>query len=256
MAKVFFKHPKDGAMTEGQLTNVKVWQDENLFTVTYQGCSYEVSEVFKDKECGKIDCVCVYNSLGRSDRTVFPLSPKYDEKLVVFPDRHYENLSVAVFEYSVGAGELFFLTAATYRSEDGCVHSARDVFSTYEDMAHARKVWHRDEDGNKIWSDGWIEDLNTFDADQMQIIERFKKTVDEMRDAGIKLVLDQWGDDAWFVNEGKLKERGLGLEWSYEYPDCLYRIGDENHAFRQKCSIGRLMTDDGDCKVYIINKNK
>lgn len=260
MAKVFFKHPKDGAMTEGQLTNVKVWQDENLFTVTYQDCSYEVAEVFKDKECGKIDCVCVYNSLGRSDRTVFPLSPKYDEKLVVFPDRHYENLSVAVFEYSVGAGELFFLTPATYRSEDGNVYEARDVFDTYEDMAHNRKVWHRGENGEQIWTDGYIEDLNTLDADQLALIDRFKELTAEMTEAGITPICDRWSGKMWWVNEKGLRDKGIVIEESFDAIEgAVCNVRDESRQLIHEHDWWRRTVEvGGDEALYIckINKNK
>lgn len=242
MAKVFFKHPKDGVITEGRLTRIIVSGNRVEYCVNSTATEFKVIEIFSNQKCDSIsDSIAVPPIVGRY-------------RFVVFSDGHYEKKNTTEFEYTVD--EHGRLTASEYRDEDSRFYKADDVFDSFEIMSAHRRVWHRDEDGNKIWSDGWIEDLNTFDADQMQIIERFKKTVDEMRDAGIKLVLDQWGDDAWFVNEGKLKERGLGLEWSYEYPDCLYRIGDENHAFRQKCSIGRLMTDGGDCKVYIINKNK
>lgn len=247
MAKVFFKHPEDGAMTEGRLIRIKTYGDgtEDRIIKYYVGSTaseFLVFEVFSNQKCDSI-----------SDSITVPPTV-WICRFVVFSDGHYEKKKTTESEYAVD--EHGRPTALKYRDEDGHFYNADDVFDSFEVMSAHRRVWHRDEDGNKIWSDGWIEDLNTFDADQMQIIERFKKAVDEMRDAGIKLVLDQWGDDAWFVNEGRLKERGLSLEWSYEYPDCLYRIGNENYAFRQKCSIGRLMIDDGDCKVYIINKDK
>lgn len=260
MAKVFFKHPEDGAMTEGQLVSVKVWQDENLFKVTHQDCSYEVAEVFKDKECGKIDCVYVYSSLGRNDRAAFPLSPKYGEKLVVFPDRHYEKLSVAVFEYSVGAGVLFFLTPATYRSEDGNVYEARDVFDTYEDMSSDRRVWHREENGEQVWTDGYIEDLNTLDADQLALIDRFKELTAEMTEAGITPICDRWSGKMWWVNEKGLRDKGLAMEVSYDaIENAVCCIRDETRQLIHELDWRRETIEvGGDETLYIrkINKDK